>query len=84
MLRVLDLPTERPVSLRDAARRFGEFTGKQPHVATVYRWVTHGVRGVKLETLTVAGSRVTTLRAIERFIEATSAAGSLRRKGGAR
>ncbi len=82
MLQLSEVPGERPVSLREAARRVGEFTGRAPHPATVARWVSHGVRGVKLETLVVAGARVTTLRAIERFILATTAAANRKMRGG--
>jgi hypothetical protein len=85
MLRLSEVPHERPVSLREAAERVREFTGKRPHAATLYRWVSRGVRGVTLETLVVAGSRVTTMAAIERFIAATTAAANerLKSKGGA-
>lgn len=40
----------------------------RPHVSTLHRWTTKGVRGVKLETTRV-GSRVyVTQEAIERFL----------------
>ncbi len=40
----------------------------RPHVSTLHRWTTKGVRGVKLETTRV-GSRVfVTQEAIQRFL----------------
>jgi len=49
----------------------GEFPNR-PHIATVWRWVKRGVRGVKLETIVVGGRRYTNVAAIERFVEATT------------
>ena len=46
----------------------------RPHLATAWRWVNRGCRGVKLETLLVGGKRWTSLEAIQRFAEATTAA----------
>lgn len=71
------------MSLRDARERVAEFIGRRVHDETIRRWATRGVRGVKLETVVVAGSRVTTLAAIERFITATTLAANGRLKGGA-
>lgn len=82
MLRLSEVPQERPVSLRHAADRVAEFIGRRVHDETIRRWATRGVRGVKLETVVVAGSRVTTHDAIERFIAATTAAANGRLKGG--
>lgn len=49
------------------------FPGR-PHVATVWRWVNNGVRGLRLETIKVGGRRFTSHEAIERFIERNTAA----------
>lgn len=40
------------------------------HLAAVYRWVRHGVRGVMLESLRVGGTTYTSLEALQRFAEA--------------
>lgn len=42
------------------------------NVATVWRWCTRGVRGVKLESLAVGGRRYTSAEAFERFLAATN------------
>jgi hypothetical protein len=34
-------------------------TGKEFHIATVWRWIRHGVRGVTLETIFYGGQRYT-------------------------
>lgn len=46
----------------------------RPHVATCWRWINRGCRGVKLETVLVGGKRYTSLEALQRFVERTTAA----------
>ncbi len=46
----------------------------RPHVATLARWTTRGIRGVRLESCLVGGRRCTSLQAVRRFIASTSAA----------
>lgn len=57
-------------TLTDAAaglpRRRG---GKPVNVATLYRWATHGCRGVRLETIQIGGTRCTSQEALQRFFE---------------
>ncbi len=48
----------------------------RPHVATVWRWIKNGVRGVTLDTIVIGGKRYTSREAIQRFMEATTAASS--------
>jgi hypothetical protein len=45
-------------------------------LATLHRWITHGVRGVRLEVVKVGGMTYTSDEAIARFIAAVSAVGS--------
>ena len=40
----------------------------KPHISTVWRFVTLGVRGVRLESFVCAGRRFTTIEAVERFV----------------
>ena len=46
----------------------------RPNVATLWRWRTAGVRGVKLETILCGGRRMTSREALTRFFAATTAA----------
>ncbi len=41
--------------------------GKRVNVATLYRWATHGCRGVRLETIQIGGTRCTSQEALQRF-----------------
>lgn len=43
--------------------------------STVWRWTTRGIRGVRLESLTVGGRRYTSLQAFARFVLATQISG---------
>lgn len=51
----------------------GRSAGKRIHVATVHRWVMRGIRGIRLEAVTVGGRKVTSHEAIQRFAEALTA-----------
>jgi Protein of unknown function (DUF1580) len=71
---MIDPSLEAPITLRTAAklpqlRR----DGKMPHLSAMYRWCASGIRGVKLESLVIAGSRCTTSEAIDRWILALTA-----------
>jgi hypothetical protein len=47
--------------------------GKGVNLPSIYRWTSEGIRGVKLETVQIGGSRCTTAGAAMRFIRALSA-----------
>ena len=42
--------------------------GKRLSLATLHRWRLNGVRGTRLETILIGGSRFTSAEAIARFI----------------
>ena len=42
-------------------------TEKRAHVTTVYRWINHDLRGVKLDSLKVGGTTYTSTEALQRF-----------------
>ena len=52
--------------------------GKRLHIATLYRWVLRGVRGVKLEVIMVGGSTCTSEEAVQEFFDEVTR----RRRGG--
>jgi Protein of unknown function (DUF1580) len=67
---MIDHRIETVRSLTEAAaglpRRRG---GKRVNVATLYRWSSHGCRGVRLETIQIGGTRCTSLEALQRFFD---------------
>jgi hypothetical protein len=61
--------SEDVLTIPQAADRVGEITGKRPDRATVYRWTQRGVRGVRLESVSVGGHLVTSDQALTRFFD---------------
>lgn len=49
-------------------------SGRRPHIATIYRWMLRGVKGVRLETCLVGGKRFTSHEALQRFSESVTRA----------
>ncbi|MHB1033724.1 MAG: DUF1580 domain-containing protein [Pirellulales bacterium] len=46
----------------------------RPNISTLHRWRLRGIHGVKLETVLIGGRRFTSLEAMQRFADATTAA----------
>ena len=46
----------------------------RPNVATIYRWMMQGVRGIKLESIVVGATRCTSIEAMQRFFDSLTAA----------
>lgn len=62
--------TEEVLTLREAAHRLPRrASGRRLHHATLYRWATDGLRGVRLETIQVGGTLCTSIEALQRFFE---------------
>lgn len=66
----IDLTTETPIPINQAPKHY---PSGRPNISTVYRHFTRGCRGVRLETFVEGGRRYTTIEAIARFIERTTA-----------
>lgn len=64
----IDLENERLIPLRDVARMFPGRTGRGVSMATVWRWVTRGRHGVRLESVFVGGQRHSSRSAVESWI----------------
>lgn len=65
---MIEIQNEEVISFADATLRLPRRRkGKRPHVATLYRWAQHGVRGIRLEVIQVGGTMCTSLEAIQRF-----------------
>ena len=48
--------------------------GVRPNIATIFRWMVAGVKGIKLESLVVGGTRCTSIEALQRFFDALTVA----------
>lgn len=64
------------LKLSDAARLVPRITGDDtaPNPSTIYRWVTRGVAGVRLESLWASGGLRTSERWLREFFAAVSEA----------
>jgi hypothetical protein len=62
---VIDLQTEELRTFQEVAH----LLPGSPHVSTLYRWASRGVKGVRLETVVVGGRRYTSAEALRRFAQ---------------
>jgi hypothetical protein len=66
--------TENILSLSQARNELDKVTGYRPDKATLCRWITRGVGGVKLEAVRLGGRNIyTSTEALNRFIVARTA-----------
>ncbi len=71
---MIDIQKEEVVSFSEAAKRLPRRrAGKKPHVATLYRWASRGLRGSHLETIQIGGTMCTSVEALQRFFGRLSA-----------
>lgn len=73
---MIDITKETPLSLAQAAKALPG----RPHLSTVWRFATRGVRGVRLNSFMSGGRRFTSVEEIHRFILATTAAAGIERQ----
>ena len=68
---MIDYQTETVVTFQKACERLPRRrAGKSAHPNTLHRWATEGIRGKRLETIRVGGTRCTSLEALQRFFDA--------------
>ena len=63
---------EQVMTLVEAAGWLERRFGRRPNAASVWRWATKGIKGVRLATISLGRYRYTTVSALERFIAETS------------
>ena len=67
---MIDIRTETVVPIAEAPQH----TPGHPSLATVWRWVLNGTRAGKLESILIGGRRFTSVEAIQRFAQQSTAA----------
>ncbi len=67
---MIDIQRETIVSISEAPRH----VPGRPSVQTLWRWVLSGTRAGKLESCLIGGRRFTSVEAIQRFAEQSTAA----------
>ncbi len=71
---MIDISTETVISPADATKHLPRRrAGKKPNIATIYRWMQIGVRGIRLESIMIGGTRCTSLEALQRFFDTLTA-----------
>lgn len=60
------------MTLTEAAGWLERRFGRRPSVASIWRWATKGIKGVRLATIALGRFRYTTEGALERFVTETS------------
>lgn len=71
---MIELGTEELMTLTAATRVLPHRRRHRPvNVSTLHRWATRGLRGVRLETVQVGGTKCTSREALDRFFAALAA-----------
>jgi hypothetical protein len=60
-----NLLKEQLISIRDASA----LIPGSPHISTIWRWILRGVKGHRLESISVGGRRFTSKESVNRFLE---------------
>jgi hypothetical protein len=60
------------MTLAEAAGWLERRFGRRPNVASIWRWATKGVKGVRLATISLGRFRYTTETALQQFLAGTS------------
>lgn len=63
------MDTNTYIALRDLPDQLPPRGGRRIHIASCHRWATTGVAGEKLRTISIGGTRVTTLAWVEAWAE---------------
>lgn len=64
-----DITEEQIITLREACHYFPKSANGRPvHVSRLYRYTSHGCRGIQLESLQWGNTRGTSVQAIQRFL----------------
>ena|SRR5271157_2822445 len=70
----IDITTERLISLEEAAKLIPGRDGGTVHKITIGLYTRRGKRGVRLESVLAGPRKCTSVEAVQRFIEAVTAA----------
>jgi hypothetical protein len=65
---MINIQTENILSLAGAAKAIPKIDGRHPNTSTVYRWISDGVRGVKLDSVRFGRRLCTSQEALQRFV----------------
>ena len=70
---MISIANEKLLTLPDAARVPPPGRGNtRTHPSTIYRWISRGIRGVRLESICIGGRTYTSAEALQRWADALS------------
>jgi hypothetical protein len=64
----IDTFSETIISIADAAKHVGKISGKNRNRSVIFRWISRGVSGVKLEAIRIGGEIFTSKEALNDFL----------------
>jgi hypothetical protein len=67
---LINVAEEDLIPLKAVCKMFPGRTGRGTSLSTVWRWIQHGRRGHKLQSLVIGGQRYTSKQAVTRFLAA--------------
>jgi hypothetical protein len=70
---VIEFDSETVVTFAEATKLLPRRrAGRKPHISTLYRWASRGLKGVVLETIQIGGTTCTSREALQRFFDELS------------
>ena len=76
---MIEISNETLIPIRETPRYLPPRpTGKRVHISACYRWISRGVRGVRLEAIKIGGSTYTSIEALQRFADRLATEPSMR------
>jgi hypothetical protein len=70
---MIDISSEHLIAIREVPKILpARVNGKVIHISAVYRWLLRGVRGIRLDSITIGGTTYTSTEALQRFAEQLS------------
>jgi len=72
---MIDIINENLIPLREVPKHLPPRpTGRRIHISVVYRWITRGLGGIRLESVKIGGTTYTSKEALQRFADQRSTA----------
>jgi hypothetical protein len=74
---MIDIGSDHLIAIRDVPKILpARCNGKRIHISAVYRWLLRGVRGTRLDSITIGGTTYTSTEAVQQFADQLSQARS--------
>ena len=72
---MIDIANEQLIPIRDVPKHLPRrASGRRVHISAVFRWISRGVGGVRLEAIKIGGTTYTSVEALQAFAQHRSQA----------